>query len=59
MNQSSCCISVRLFFLFVRALSFQGHTKVALSDEMFGEGQYNYFLYLHDLCQCLQPLQTI
>ena len=30
-NQSNRSISVRLLFLFVRAFSFQGHTKIALT----------------------------
>ena len=30
-NQSNRSISVRLFFCFVYAFSFQGHTKIALS----------------------------
>ena len=34
-NQSNHSISVRLWFLFVRAFSFQGHTKVALSVSLF------------------------
>ena len=31
-NQSNRSISVRLLFLIVRAVSFQGHTKIALSS---------------------------
>ena len=43
-NQSNRLISVRFLFLFVRAFSFQGQTKIALYEESFSpvEGSLAY-----------------
>ena len=65
-NQSYCSISVRLFFFcFVRAFSFQGHTKIALNTRGVGRIRYNYALTLdfvsglHNCLEFSQPLECL